>query len=337
MKPEFVSRRIFSALKLLFLLISLGTIGYMALEGYRFLDALYMTVITISTVGYHEVRALSDAGRIFTMALILSGVGVLFYTLGTAIEYFFGDFLVNSAEERRMKRMVASLDDHFIVCGFGRVGENIAAELKRLNSPFVVVESSTARAEKAQKEGYAVVKGSATDEETLKEAGLERARGLVAAIGNDAENVFIVLTARSLHPDIFIVARANTSEAEDKLYRAGANRVLSPAVIGGRRMAALLARPRVSEYVDALSFGEGLEFQVEEYEIPENSPLTGKTLGEAQVRDRTGVVVIAVSYPDGTLESAPRSHTIIRPRCRVIILGNEEQLNAFERVFVGGG
>lgn len=333
-KPEFVWRRITSALKLLLALVAVGTAGYMAIERFPFLDALYMTVITISTVGFHEVRSLSDAGRLFTIFLILSGVGVLFYTLGTAIEYFFGDFLVNSVEERRLARMIANLRDHFIVCGYGRVGKETANELRRLGTNFVLVEESLDVVERAREDGFLVLHGSATDDAVLQQAGIARAKGLVAAIGNDAENVFIVLTARSMNPSLHIVARANSADAEDKLYRAGANRVLSPAVIGGRRLAALLARPRVSEYVDALSFGERLEFQVEEYEIPAGSPLVGRTLGEARVRDETGVVVIALRRPNGEVESAPRSHTLVEAFSRVIVLGNEEQLDEFERKFI---
>lgn len=329
-----VARRIALSLTLLFILLLSGTIGFMTIEKMGFWDALYMTVITISTVGFREVKELSHYGRIFTMFLILTGVGVLFYALGTSIEYFLGDFFEKEIQERRNRRMISRLKDHFIICGYGRVGEQVALEMRRLGVPFLIIEKNEERAEKAQKEGFLVLKGSATDEETLIEAGLKKAKGLAAVVGNDADNVFIVLTARSLSSEIFIVARSNTLEDESKLYRAGANRVLSPAVFGGRRIASLLTKPRVSEYIDALSFGENLEFQVEEYEIPESSPLAGKTLGESKVRDLTGAVVIAVSSPDGTVETIPRAKTPVEAKSKVIVLGTSEQLERFENYFL---
>lgn len=329
-------RRIAVAFSLLFFLLVIGTSGYIIIENMHFWDAIFMTVITISTVGYREIQPLSTLGRVFTMFLILTGVGVLFFSLGTAIEYFFGDFIESELQEGRRRKMVKKLKNHYIVCGFGRVGENIVSELSRQKVDFVIIESSRSRIDKARKEGYLFVEGRATDEEILKEAGIERAKGLVAAIGTDAENVFIVLSARSISPDIYIVARANTIEAESKLYRSGANRVLSPAVIGGRRMASLLVRPRVSEYIDALSFGESLEFQIEEYDISKDSPLSDKTLGSERVRDKTGVVVVAIRYPDGRVDSIPRSNSIVEANSKIIALGTSEQLNKFEKLFLEG-
>lgn len=329
-----VGKRIAFSLSLLTFLLMMGVIGFMFIENMSFWDALYMTVITISTVGYKEVKELSHYGRIFTMLLIVTGVGVLFYTLGTSIEYFFGDFIEKEIQERRMKKMISRLKNHFIICGYGRVGEQVALEMNRLKVPFLIIDESERRVEAAKREKFFVIKGKATDEEILKEANIEKAKGLAAVVGNDAENVFIVLTARFLSPEIFIVARSNTLEDENKLYRAGANRVLSPAVFGGRRIASLLVKPRVSEYIDALSFGENLEFQIEEYEVPEDSSLVGKTLEESRVRDITGAVVIAISNPDGTTETIPRAKTSISAKSKVIVLGLPEQLGKFEEKFL---
>ncbi len=329
-----VGRRIVLSLTLLVFLLTTGTIAFVLIEKMNFWDALYMTVITISTVGYKEVKELSHYGKIFTMFLILTGVGVLFYTLGTSIEYFFGDFIEIGIQERRIRKMISRLKDHFIICGYGRVGEQVALEMKKLKAPFLIIDNSEKRVEAAKKENFLVIKGNATDEEILKEANIEKAKGLAAVVGNDADNVFIVLTARSLSPEIFIVARSNTLEDENKLYRAGADRVLSPAVFGGRKIASLLVKPGVSEYIDALSFGEMLEFQIEEYQVPKSSPLVGKTLKESKVRDLTGAVVIAISYPDGNVETIPRATTSVDADSKLIVLGTPEQLEKFEKKFI---
>lgn len=329
-----VFMRIFTALSFLFLLITSGTLGYMYIEQMNFMDALYMTVITVSTVGFEEVKPLSVGGRFFTMVLVLTGVGVLFYSLGTAIEYFFGDFLELGLAERRKKTLINNLKEHYLICGYGRVGEEVASELKKMDVDFVIIDDDEDRLESADKEGFLTLKGDATDETILKEAKINLTKGIVASAGNDAVNVFIVLTARSLEPEIFIVARANTLEAEEKLFRAGANRVISPSVIGGRRMASLLVRPRVSEYIDALSFGEDLQFQLEQYKVDDNSPIAGTTLEESAVRDKTGAVIVLVQYPDGLVDNVPRAKTKIVDGSKVIIMGTQQQLDLFEELYI---
>lgn len=325
-----VLKRIAYALLLLFALITIGTTSYMVFENFSFWDALYMTIITISTVGFKEVRPLTLHGRIITMSLILLGVGVLFYTLGTAIEYFFGDFFAQALEQRRMKKLVEKMKNHFIVCGYGRVGKEVARELKKSRTHFVVIEPDEDRVREAEEENIPVVRGSATEEKILKEAGIEKAKGIAACTGSDADNVYITLTAKSLAPEIYIVARANSPEVVEKLYRAGADRVISPSIIGGRRIATLLTHPKISEYLDILSFGQDIEFELEQYEISENSDIAGRTIGEAQVRDKTGAVILLVRYPDGSLETAPRSNTKLSLGSQVIALGTREQLDKLE-------
>lgn len=327
-------RRVSTALIFLILLIAAGTAGFMIIEGYPILDALYMTVITISTVGFRELKDPSPAGKLFTIFLILIGVGVLFYSLGTAIEYFFSDFLSGQMAERRQRRMARKLKDHYIVCGYGRVGREIARELHRGGVKFIVVDKDENLVRRAIESNHPAVLGDATDENTLKEVNINTARGLVAATGNDAENVFITLTARSIEPDIFIVARANSTEAEEKLFRAGANRVISPSSIAGKRMAALLVKPAISDYVDLLSFGSEFDFEMEQYHVKEGSKLDGKTLGELAVRDRTGAVVVLVRYPDGKVEITPRADTLLKANSIIIVLGTGKQLANFEKEFL---
>lgn len=327
-------RRVSTALLFLFLLIAAGTAGFMIIEGYRLIDALYMTVITVSTVGFRELREPSVAGKLFIIFLILTGVGVLFYSLGTVIEYFFGDFLSGKFAERRQRRMIKRLKDHYIVCGYGRVGREIARELNRSGVKYLIIDSDKNLVRRAIENGHPALSGNATDENTLREAGINAARGLVAATGNDAENVFITLTARSIEPEIFIVARANSMEAEEKLFRAGANRVISPSSIAGKRMAALLVKPAISDYVDLLSFGDQFDFEMEQYQVHEDSKLAGRTLGELAIRDLTGAVVVLVKYPDGRVEITPRADTVLKTNSVIIVLGTREQLKRFENEFL---
>lgn len=329
-----IIKRIFYAISMLMMLIAAGTLAYVYFEGFNFWDALYMTVITISTVGFKEVNPLSLKGRIITMLLIILGVGLLFYTLGTAIEYFFGGLLQTRIRQRRMLKRMNRLKNHFILCGYGRVGKEVAKELKRQNQNFVIIEEDEEKVLAAQEEGLLAIHGNATEEKVLLQAGLSRAKGVAACVGNDSDNVFITLTARSMEPDIFIVSRANTPEVVSKLYRAGANRVISPAEIGGKRIASLLTHPRLSEFLDIVSFEEDIEFQMEQYEVPPTSKMAGKTIGELMIRDKTGCIVVLVKYPDGRLEKTPRSSTTILPGSKLILLGTMEQLTAFEQTML---
>jgi voltage-gated potassium channel len=331
-KGSLIIRRIIYALLLLLALITAGTSAYMLLEGFSFWDALYMTVITISTVGFREVRPLSIHGRIITMSLIFFGVGVLFYTLGTAIEYFFGDFFAENISRRRMNNLIKKLRNHFIICGYGRVGKETVRELAKSNRHFVIVEVDEERAREAEEDNHLVIHGSATEEKVLKEAGIDHARGIAACTGSDADNVYITLSARSLNPEILIVARANSPEVVEKLYRAGANRVISPSIIGGKRIATLLVHPKVSEYLDILGFGEDIEFELEQYEIDENSRAADKSIGELMIRDLTGAVIVLVKFPDGSYDFAPRSGTVLKRGSKIIALGTRAQLDKLEKL-----
>lgn len=329
-----IFKRIASAILLLIILITIGTLSFMLLEGFSFWDAIYMTVITISTVGFREVQPLSVTGRIITMLLIIFGVGLLFYTLGTAIEYFFSDVFQSQIKQRRVASKMSRLKNHYIVCGYGRVGKVVCKELKKLSQAFVVIESDPQKVFDAEEDGNLVVKGDATEEKVLLQAGLSRARGIAACVGDDSDNVFITLTARSLEPEIFIVARANTPEVVKKLYRAGANRVIAPPEIGGKRIASMLTHPKLSEFLDIVSFDQDIEFQIEQYEIAEDSKMAGKTIGELLIRDRTGCVVLLVKYPDGRLEKTPRSNTLLTKGSKLIVLGTQDQLETFERTLL---
>ena len=248
------------------------------IEGWSFLDALYMTITTITTVGYDEVHPLSDTGRIFSIFLIVGGVGGALYTLTTVVGYFVEGQFGSTLGRRQMKNRIARLKDHFIICGYGRVGQEVARAFAGDGMPFVVIDSSQERIVQAEKDGFPYLLANATEDEVLKEAGIEKARGLVSAVGGDVDNTYITLSARGLRPDLFIAVRASDREAEVKLTRAGANRIVSPYSIGARRLAMLALRPAVVDFIDTVSYGPGRELKLENIAVSDNSPLAGTTV-----------------------------------------------------------
>lgn len=325
-------RRLGIAFGLLLLILVSGTAGYCLIEGWSFLDALYMTVITVATVGFREVHPLSPAARVFTILLILSGIGALGYAVGVVVEFMVEGHLLGMVEMRRLEGKLAKLSDHFILCGFGMVGEEVAREFTAAEAEFVVVERDPQRAAECDAEGYLCLQDDATDDDVLKQAGIERARGLVGAVDTDADNVFVVLSARNLNPGIFIVARANEVESETKLTKAGADRVLSPAAIGGRRMANLLMKPVICDYVDFVTHGDNVEFRLEEMTVSAGSEIASRTIGDTQIRERAGTLVLAVRKPDGEFNTNPSSGTRLDAGDRVVVIGTSSQLEAFKAI-----
>jgi voltage-gated potassium channel len=309
-----------------------GTGGYMLIEGWGFLDALYMMVITVGTVGFMEIHPLSDAGRLFTVALIMAGVGTLGFAFGTFIDFIVGGQLRSALEGRRMARSIAELTNHHIVAGVGRVGSVVARQLADEGVPFAVVDESADAVAAAREIGWPAVLGDATEEWVLRHAGVERARGLVAALETDAENLFVTVTARSLNPDLFIVARSTHESSEAKLLKGGADRVITPNVIGGRRMAAMIIHPVVSDYLDLVSHGGEMEFKLQEVELHEDSSMVGLTIGDARVRERTGAYILAIRQPDGTVDSNPQPSSKLEPGQRLVALGTEDQVCSFANV-----
>jgi len=312
------------ALAALAVVVLVGTIGYLVL-GFGLLDATYQTVTTVSTVGFREVEPLSPAGQIFTMVLILVGVGATLYALATVVEIILEGRLNELFGRRRMEQSIAAKHDHVIICGWGRVGRAIAAEVHAAKRDFVVVELDPLR---VANETHDTVVGDATDDDVLEAAGIDRAVALVAAVDSDAANSFIVLSARALREDLFIVARARGQDSEGKLRRAGADRIVNPQSIGGARMAAFVLQPHVAEFLDVVMHDRALEFRLEEVEVPAGSPLSGVTLGESSLRDRTGALVLALRDPDGQFRTNPRSDTRIEPGEVIIAIGTQAELDS---------
>ena len=330
-----VFRRFLFPIISLAVLLAAGTAGYRWMESLGTIDALYMTVITISTVGFGEVKPLSPTGRLFTIGLIFSGGGLVANTLsGTAAFVLSGEWRANWARKKRHS-MLAHISHHVIICGYGRIGRHVAHELKAEGIPFVVVDLSPEKIADIMESGYLALQGDASSEANLKEAGIDRARGLVAAANSDAENVFIVLTARSMRKDLLIVARANFEESEPKLLRAGANRLILPYRITGRRMVTMLVRPDVADFLDDIAHAGGMELLLEQVQLMPASPLVGKTLSQAQLPSKLGITVVACKLPNGQLNMRIGPDTVLQENARLIALGTREQLQALIKLAQG--
>jgi voltage-gated potassium channel len=301
---------------------AIGSAGYVAM-GWSPADAVYMTGITLTTVGFREVRELDGVGRAWTIALAISGVGIIFGSVGLVAEAVLSDVVSGRREAKRMADRVSALRDHFIVCGYGRVGSTVARELDHAGRPFVVVDVNPTSLEQAEADGYLVVDGDATHDEVLSRAGIEHARGLVTAIDSDALNVYVTLSARALSPDLFIVARASQAGADAKLTQAGANRVVSPYARAGRQIAELATRPRVADFIDiALSHGE-LAFSIEELEVVASGPLVGRTV--ESLRDE-GIFALAIVRGDRDYVANPPPERVLEDGDGLIVSGTAATL-----------
>jgi voltage-gated potassium channel len=275
-------------------LLATGSWGYMAIEGWDFFDALYMTVITIATVGYGEVHIVSPAGRMFTLVLIFLGVGFFLYVVGNFIQFLVEGRIRYVLGRRKLDRQINKLKDHYIICGYGRMGRALARFLIQRYLDVVVIEQNQARTTIMDEDGILYLVGAATDETLLIRAGIERARGLITVVGSDADNVFLVLLARQMNPDIFIVARAVMNSAKRTLTAAGANKVVSPYDLGARRMAHAILRPTVIEFLEMAFADENVDVEVEELTVKPNSPVVRRTLYESEIRPKFGVMIISI-------------------------------------------
>jgi voltage-gated potassium channel len=303
----------------------LATLGYMAIEGMRFLDALYMTVITLTTVGYREVKPLSDAGLWYTMALLAVGVGMVFYTVVQAGAFLMEGRLLELWSRRSTMRAIDTLSDHVVICGFGRLGRAVAEQLATSGASFVVIDPDPAAQAECEAQGWLVVAGSALDDEMLAAAGITRARALVAAIGSDADNVFIALSAREHNPALRIHARAETSEGVRRLRQAGASQVISPHQLGGVRIANAIVRPGVVEFLELSDVGTAREIDLEEVRLSERSAACGVRLRDLAARG-VRVSVVAIKRGDEALRLQPGPDDELCAGDRVVALGDRESL-----------
>jgi voltage-gated potassium channel len=313
-------------------LLLAGTLGYSWIEDWSLFDALYMTVITLTTVGYEEVRPLSTAGRVFTILLLLGGVFTFFYAAAELIRGVVSGEVRTALGKQRMASRLAELRNHLIVCGFGRMGRYVCREFSRQGLPFVIIDRKAEALEGPDVANGIPVVGDATNDEVLKRAGVERARALVTVAASDADNLYITMSARLLNEKLYIVARAEGDQAEQKLLRAGASRVVTPYAIGGTKVAHAVLRPNVVDFIELATATEHLELQIEETTIQPLSSLTGKTIRASRLRQDLGLIVVAVKKPQGHMIYTPPGEQVLEAGDTLIVLGRRPQLDKLEEL-----
>ncbi|MGD8209269.1 MAG: potassium channel protein [Desulfobacterales bacterium] len=326
------SRKLRYSLMMLAALVAFGTFGYNIFEHMPIFDAFYMTIITISTVGFSEIIPLTKVGRSITVVIIILSISVGTYTIGVVMQWLVGGELQKIFGRRKLQKQIAELKNHFIICGFGRIGHIICQELYDDGIKFVVIEQSPAAIEELVSLKYLCLEMDATTEDALIAGGIMNARGLVTAVNSDANNVFITLTAKGLRPDIFVLARASEERNEEKLMKAGATRVVSPYLIGARRMAHVLKRPTVVDFLDIATMGNHLGLIMEEAEIGQKSDFVGKNLIESRLRQEFGVIIVAIKKTSGQMIFNPSPTEILDAGDVIVIIGQMEDLKRMRAI-----
>ncbi len=326
------SKRLRHAFMMLIGIIAFGTLGYYSFENMSLFEAFYMTIITISTVGFSEITPLTNVGRTITVIIIVLGISAGTYTIGIIMRWFVEGELLKIFGRLRVKKQISELKDHFIICGFGRIGRTVCSELHADSIEFVIIDQDLSGVLEIEKEKYLFLEMDATSEEALKAAGIMRARGLVTAVNSDANNVFITLTAKGLRPDIFVLARASEEKNEEKLMKAGATRVVSPYLIGARRMAQVLRRPTVVDFIDIAMMGSHLGLIMEEAKVGSNSHLIGKSLIDSHLRKDYGVIIVAIKKMSGDMIFNPMPLQQLEAGDIIVVIGKKEDLIRMRQV-----
>ncbi len=313
-------------------IISFGTAGYYSLEDMSLFEAFYMTIITISTVGFSEIVPLHPASRAITIVVIVLGIGVGTYTIGLIVRVFVEGELLRFFGRRKVQKIISDLKNHYIICGFGRIGRIICEELNADNINFIVIDQNPDTLKDTESLKYLYLNMDATSEDALLKAGIMKAKGLVTAVSSDADNVFITLTAKGLRPDIFILARASEGKNEDKLLRSGATRVVTPYHIGGRRMAQVLKRPTVVDFIDIATMGNKLGLMMEEATVKANSRLVGKNLIDSNLRRDFGIIIVAIKKLSGEMIFNPMPSEKLEAGDVLVVIGKKEDLTRMSDV-----
>jgi len=325
-------RKLFICLLLLVSVFAFGTLNYHYVEGMSFFEAFYFTIITVSTVGFSEIRTLSLYGRTITIVIILMGIGTVTYSLSQMARALLEGELGKYFGRKKLEKQIDRLINHFIICGFGRIGRIICEELHADHIDFVVIEENPSSAEDLERKGYPFILMNATSEETLMKAGIMNARGIVTAVTSDADNVFITLTAKGLRPDIFVLSRSSDQKNESKLIRAGASQVVSPYLIGGRRMAQVLKRPTVVDFIDIATMGNKLGLMMEEATVGQDSNLIGKSILESNLRHNYGVIVVAIKKPSGEMIFNPLPSEKLGNSDVIVVIGKKEDMTRMKSI-----
>jgi len=328
-------RRLRIAFIALFFIIVIGTLGFHWLEGFAYFESLYLTIITLSTVGYGDIYAHTWQGRLFAMALIIFGVGTMFYAGYLLAETMLEGHLRDIMGKGRMLKMIKNIEGHHIICGCGRIGYLIAKELAAEKVPFVVIERDAAILEKIEEEGFLYYRGDATNDKSLLEAGIKRAAGIVCVLPTDAENLYVILTAKELNPKVFILSRSEEEESEHRLLRAGADRVMSPYTLGGMRMAMAILRPAMLDFIEITTSRQSLDLRMEELPVCEGSSIIGKTLEESEIRLRFGLIIVAVKKASGKMTFNPLATYVIEKGDELIAMGEDENVRRLSQVCLG--
>ncbi len=316
---------------LLLAIIVVGVTGYVLIEGWSLIDALYMVVITLSTVGFKEVRNLSTTGRLLTMAIIITGVSTAIYAAGQVIEMMVEGQIVGYRRRKKMEKLISEMKNHYIICGFGRVGHQVAVEFNAAKIPYVVLDSKPETADELSSRNIPFIVGDITSDKILLDAGIKKAKGLIAAADSDTANVFVTLSARVLSPELSIIARASSMAAEEKMKKAGANRVISPYFIAGKRMAAVATKPIAVDFLDTVLHSEHVEMEMREFKLTSDCTLAGRTLGEANIRQKSGAFVIAIRKSNGVFNLQPVAETKIEAGDTLVAIGTPTQLDLLQR------
>lgn len=315
-------------------LILIGVIGFSYIEGWPLIDSLYMMVITLSTVGFREVRPLNDIGKIFIMGVIVCGVGIGAYTISQVIEIIVEGEIIGYRRRKKMDKKISELRGHYIICGYGRVGHQVAQEFDVFKVPYVVIDGKPETEKELEGKHMPYIIGNVTLDENLEKAGIKYAKGLIAAADSDTDNVFVTISARVLNPNIYIVARAGRADLEEKLRRAGADRIISPYFIAGKRMAALAIRPVATDFLDMVMHGEHFELEMREIIIDKTNVIANKTLGEAQVRQKSGAHIAAIKKLNGSFNLQPTADSKIEAGDILVTLGTPKQLDTLESIII---
>lgn len=315
----------------------LGVVGYVLIEGWTVTESLYMTAITLTTVGFGEVRPLSDSGRLFTVFLMVVGIGTVAYGFSILGQYVLSVSLNQFAKERRMKREILGIKDHFVVCGYGRVGRNAAYELRTHGEKIVVIDQNVELLERRKEADpdLLYIAGDSTRDETLIQAGIDHAAGLLVCTGNDSDNLFVVLSARALREDLLIIVRASREQNETKMIRAGADRVISPYQIGGQQMANIAIRPELVDMLDVVTTSEGIDLFLQDLILKVDSPLVGKSLRENEIRHKTGVTVVLIGHTGEAPVTSPTADTILQAGDHLVVVGTGDEVAALKELAQG--
>jgi voltage-gated potassium channel len=330
-----MKRKLQIAFLALMLLIVIGTLGFQWLEGFGYFESFYLTVITLSTVGYGDIYPHTTPGRLFAVVLIVFGVGTMFYAGYLLAETMLEGHVKDIMGKGRMLKMIKNIKNHHIICGCGRIGYLIAKELAAEKVPFVVIENNPEIIEKIKEDEFLFYKGDATEDKSLLEAGIKRAAGIVCVLPTDAENLYVILTAKELNPKVFILSRSEEEESEHRLLRAGADRVMSPYTLGGMRMAMAILRPAMLDFIEITTSRQSLDLRMEELPVCAGSSIIGKTLEESEIRLRFGLIIVAVKKGSGKMIFNPLATYLIEVGDELIAMGEDENVRRLSQVCLG--